>query len=172
MALVGIKGRKKRRTLLNDAYAGVRVSVNAPFVSFGEAEPAFQVQVVARKIARALHEQAGREALHDAGHVVVERRRGRSKSDDDLIEHGPAFARRAGVRVERAPDEPELCNALRDLFKFRLHRRDPPIDARGELRQLAITRPPFSCSVQRLSEARTSPSASAIRTPGGCSGPP
>jgi hypothetical protein len=49
---------------------------------------------------------------------------------------------------------------------------EPLVDARHELRQLAIAGPPFFGSTQRWSEARTSPSASAIRRPGGSSGPP
>ena len=74
MAHVGVECRKQRRALLNDAYASVGASVNAPFVSFGKAEPALQVEVVRRESAVTPHEQAGREAFHDTRHVVQDAR--------------------------------------------------------------------------------------------------
>src|SRR5689334_10251969 len=86
MAQMGIEGRQQRRALLDDAYAGVGVSMNAPFVSFGATKPALQVQIVARKIVGPLDEQAAREALHDARHGGVEARGGSPEAEGDRVE--------------------------------------------------------------------------------------
>src|SRR5262249_61540181 len=48
----------------------------------------------------------------------------------------------------------------------------PPVDAGRQPAQLRLRRPPFFAARFRPRDARTSPSASAIRNPGGWSGPP
>ena len=46
------------------------------------------------------------------------------------------------------------------------------VDTRGQPLQLCFGEPPFFTDRLRSSDARTSPSASPIRKPGGCNGPP
>lgn len=116
--------------------------------------------------------EPGCEALHHAGHVVVEGRGRSAVPEDDLVEVGSAAAGRAEVGGEGAVDETELDNVARHLLAGLLCLGEPLVDAAQELRQLAIAGPPFFGSMQRWSEARTSPSASAIRRPGRSSGPP
>src|SRR5580704_4133414 len=173
MATVRVEGDEERRALVDKAYACMGMAVDAALVSLGEPEPPLEVQVVAGEVAAtAVDEQPGSEALHHAGHVVVERRGRCPIPEGDLVEVGPAAAGRAEIGVEGAVDEAELDNVACHLVAGRLRVGEPLVDARHELRQLAIAGPPFFGSTQRWSEARTSPSASAIRRPGGSSGPP
>jgi hypothetical protein len=46
------------------------------------------------------------------------------------------------------------------------------VDAVGQAAELFFCEPPFFSAKFRSSDARTSASASAIRKPGGCRGPP
>jgi len=133
MAQMSIEGRQQRRALLNDAYARVGVSMNAPFVSFGATKPALQVQVVARKIVGALHEQARCEALHDARHGGVEARGGSSETEGDLVEVVSTRCGRAGGRIEGAMDATEVGDVDRHFIELRLHRGDPLVDTAHEL---------------------------------------
>src|SRR5580704_6150494 len=173
MATVRVEGDEERRALVDKAYACIGMAVDAALVSLGEPEPSLEVQVVAGEFAAtAVHEQPGSEALHHAGHVVMEGRWRCPIPEGDLVEVGPAAAGRAEVGVEGAVDEAELDNVACHLLEGRLRVGEPLVDARHELHQLAIAGPPFFGSTQRWSEPRTSPSASAIRRPGGSSGPP
>ena len=70
------------------------------------------------------------------------------------------------------------CNFLDflDLFSehllLRFDRVQAPVDAAGQAVELLLWEPPFFSSKFRWIESRTSPKASAIRKPGGSSGPP
>src|SRR5262249_37699937 len=151
-----------------EPYARMGMAVNAALVSLGEPEPALEVHVVAGEVfASAAYEQPGSEALHHAGHMVVEGGGRCPEPEGELFEVGPAAAGRAGVRVEGAVDEAELGDVARHLFEGRLRLGEPLVDAHRELCQRVIIASPFFCSTQRWSEARTSPSAAAIRRPGG-----
>ena len=150
MATVGVEGDEERRPLVDEAYAGVGMAVDAALVCLGEPEPALEVQVVVGEVAAtAVHKQPGSEALHHAGHVVVEWRGGGSVPEDDLVEVGPATAGGAEVGVEGAVDEAELGHVAYYLLAGGLGVGEPLVDARDELRQLASAGPPFFCSTQR-----------------------
>jgi hypothetical protein len=43
---MGVEGRQERGPLLHDADAGVRAAMDASFVTFGQSEGAFEVEVV------------------------------------------------------------------------------------------------------------------------------
>lgn len=150
MATMSVEGDEERRPLVDEAYARMGMAVDAALVRLGEPEPALEVQVVAGEVAAtAVHEQPGSEALHHAGHVVVEGRRRCPIPEGDLVEVGSAAASRAEVGVEGAVDEAELDNVARHLLEDRLRLSEPVVDTRHELRQLAIAGPPFFRSTQR-----------------------
>ena len=65
-----------------------------------------------------------------------------------------------------------ILNLLADFFLSLLDGSESSVDAASETLQLVMSAPPFLASKLRCKEARTSPKASAIRNPGGCSGPP
>lgn len=69
MTHMGIKGRQECRPLDDDAYAGMGVPVDPPFVSFGQPERPFQSKVIVWKsVVVDLHEEPWSEAFHHAGH--------------------------------------------------------------------------------------------------------
>jgi hypothetical protein len=126
MATVCVEGEEERRPLVDEAYACMGVAVDTALVTLGEPEPALEVQVVAGEVAAtAVHEQAGSEALHHAGHVVVEGRGRCPIPEGDLIEVSSAAAGRAEVGVEGAVDEAELGNVACHLLKGLLRLGEP-----------------------------------------------
>ena len=150
MATMSVEGDEERRPLVDEAYARMGMAVDAALVCLGEPEPALEVQVVAGEVAAtAVYEQPGSEALHHAGHVVVEGRRRCPIPEGDLVEVGSAAASRAEVGVEGAVDEAELGHVAYHLLAGGLGVGEPLVDARDELRQLASAGPPFFCSTQR-----------------------
>jgi len=173
MATVRVERGEEGRTVVHDADTGVSMAVDAALVSLGKPEPPLQVLVVLGKcLVITVNEQPRREALHQSSHVVVERRRPVAKREHEHVEVGPALGRQADAGLERAVDEAQFDDIPSHLVEGRLDRGDPLVDARRELPQFALTRPPFFAPTQRWSESRTSPSASAMRRPGGSRGPP
>lgn len=199
MTEMRVERGEKGRTFVNDPDTGVSVTVDAALVSLGMPEPPLQVQIVGgkgvavvigggvvvtgrrgvtrrvvitRRVVVVAYEQARGEALHHAGHVVVNRRRRAAKPEGDLFEVRHALGGRAGGGIEGAVDEAEVDDIACDLVERGLDRGEPMVDQLRELLQLAVARPPFFDAVQRWSESRTSWSASAIRRPGGSRGPP
>jgi hypothetical protein len=150
MSTVRVEGDEEGRPLVDEAYACMGMAVDAALVSLGEPEPPLEVQVVAGEVAAtAVDEQPGSEALHHAGHVVVEWRGRCPIPEGDLVEVGPATAGRAEVGIEGAVDEAEFDNVASYLLEGGLRVGEPLVDARHELRQLAIAGPPFFGSTQR-----------------------
>src|SRR5947209_11473494 len=64
----------QRRPLLNNPNARVAMPVDPTLVALGQAEPSFQIEIVANrgKLGPA-SEQAGEKAQHDLGHLLVDR---------------------------------------------------------------------------------------------------
>jgi len=79
---------------------------------------------------------------------------------------------RASVGIKRGLDSSHVCHLLADGLLRCLHARQTSVDIAGQARESFMRTPPFCASRFRCSDARTSPKASAIRKPGGCSGPP
>jgi hypothetical protein len=70
---VGVQGQQQRGAFLNNADARVLVPVNAALMAFGLSKPAFQIEIVLRQVRRlAADEQAGLEAGHDLGEVLLD----------------------------------------------------------------------------------------------------
>jgi hypothetical protein len=79
---------------------------------------------------------------------------------------------RATVRVEGGLDGSHLRHLVAHLFLGGLHAAQPPVDVAGQPGESLMRHPLFGASRFRWRDARTSPRASAMRMPGGCSGPP
>ena len=60
-------------TLVDQPHTGMAVPVNAALVSLGQAEPAFQAQIVLRQLGVAADKRTGPEADHHFGHLLVDR---------------------------------------------------------------------------------------------------
>jgi hypothetical protein len=148
-------------------------AVNPSLVALGQAEPPLQVEVVLDRLVPLLaDEQSGQEAEHHRGHAVADRVLGRLEAIDQRLELllplgdvlGPGFQRRGHLRDHGHVASDHLL-LLVDFVEARL-------DASREPAELLLGEPPFFAAKFRWIDPRTSFSASAIRNPGGCNGPP
>ena len=147
--------------------------VNPPLVALGQAEPALEIEVVLDPLELARgDEEPGQEACHQRGHVPTNRILGPLESIDQSLELLPAI--RAALRPG-LEGRGYLLDVL-DIFSDRLllgsDMVQSPVDAAGQAAELLLREPPFFAPKFRWIDSWTSFSASAIRNPGGCSGPP
>ena len=170
---MGIEGHQQCGAFLDDANSSMAAAVNAAFVAFGLAKPALEVQVVLWEV-RVVpsHKQTCLKTRHHAAYVLPRR----IITALELLPQGlklrVTLVARAPVGIKRGLDGPHVCHLLADGFLCRLHARQTSVDIAGQARESFMRTPPFCASRFRCSEARMSPKASAIRKPGGCSGPP
>jgi len=163
----------RRRPFLNDANPGVAAAVDPTLVTLGYAKPPLEFPVVAEYRGRVFpDEYAGQETDHDDGHRpghrvtrLPEPRRQRHErllSLRDIPRPG----------VERGRDVADLSDVVTDRRRFLPDMAHAAVDAAGSALELLLDEPPFFASRFLWSDSRTSVKASAIRKPGGCSGPP
>jgi hypothetical protein len=168
-----IEGQEQRGAFLDNADPGVSVAVNATLVPFGLSKPALQLEVVLWHVhVLTPNKQPRGKAGHDVAHMLPDRIVTLLELLlQDLKLHltlgtGPAL--RLECRLHR-PDV--LYLGTNDLLCV-VHCRQAPIDTARYTREALVRRPPFFTSRFRCSEAWTSSKASAMRSPGGCKGPP
>lgn len=148
-------------------------SMDAAFMPLRLAKPAFQVEVVARLVGGvAPHEQPRLKTAHDFAHVPLNRIFAGPKlvaQDLELL-----LACGAGTErwLQRRLDEPDGLDVTLDRVQVVLNLVQSPGDAPGQTLQLDFGTPPFLTGTFRSKDCCTSCNASAIRTPGGCNGPP
>src|SRR5262249_10847839 len=140
---------------------------------FGLAKPALEVQVVLWEV-RVVpsHKQPWLTTRHHAAYVLPRRLITALALLPQGLKLCVTLVARAPVGIKRGLDGPHVCPLLADGFLRRLHARQTSVDRAGQARESFLRPPPFCASRFRCSEARMSPKASAIRKPGGCSGPP
>jgi hypothetical protein len=74
MMAMGVQGQHHRRTFLHDSYSRMATAVDSSLMSFRQAKPAFQIQVVARPIAAiSAGKETGFEAGHQTPHLLTDR---------------------------------------------------------------------------------------------------
>jgi hypothetical protein len=89
---VSIQRQKEGGPLLHDPHAGVSMPVDAPLVTFGIPEPAFQIEVVLGKVQEvASGKQARRETSHHPPYVLAEGIPIPQESALDLVERRAAI---------------------------------------------------------------------------------
>jgi hypothetical protein len=170
---VGVQGRKQRRAFLHDSHSGVTVSMNPTLMALGLAEPTLQIKVVPRQVRLVTpDEQAWLEAPHHRRHLLPDRVRLGSQAISQRREGDPTLIARTAGRIDSRPDLDDLLNPLSDRDLRLLDRIESPVDEPGQAAQERFASPPFFASRFRPRDCRTSPNASAIRSPGGSSGPP
>ena len=173
MHLMGVQGQHQGGTFLNDADTGMLVSVDASFVAFGLPEPALQIKIILRQTGIvAANKQARLETGHDFAHVLRYRIVVRLKGVAQGLKSAPTFCFGASRETERGLHLSHPVYLLVDFLLAGTHLREPAIDAAGQAFELRVPAPPFFTSRLRCKDVRTSLKASAIRKPGGCSGPP
>lgn len=173
VGLVGVERQHQRWAFQDDSHSRMAVAVDAAFVAFGLPKPPFELQVVVGEIRIVSpHKKAGREAAHDLRHVLTDRMLVLLPCLLKALEGCFSLLGRTRVGIERRGYGVDRFDVSADFFLGRLDLRQPLIDASGQTPQASFGAPPFFASRSRCSEARTSPSASPIRSPGGSSGPP
>ena len=170
---MGIEGHQQWGAFLDEANPSMAAAVNATLVAFGLAQPALEVQVVLWEV-RVVpsHKQTCLKTRHHAAYVLPRRIITALGLLPQSLKLRVTLVARAPVGIKRGLDGPHVCHLLADGFLCRLHARQPSVDIAGQARESCMRTPPFCASRFRCSEARRSPKASAIRKPGGCSGPP
>ena len=170
---VGIQRMHQRRPFLNDPDPRVAVTVDPPLVALGQAKPTLQIEIILDLFIHAVaDEKAGEKAEHHRRHVVPNRILGLLELIDQLLElllslraiRGPRFEGRRQLRDDRDVVSDDLL-LLRDCVQT-------AFDASEQAAELRFREPPFFSSKFRWIDAPTSCNASAIRKPGGSSGPP
>jgi hypothetical protein len=168
-----IERRQQCGAFVDEAHPSVAVAMHAALVAFGVAKPAFEVEVVLGEIRVVTsHQQAWLKTRQHPTHVLPPR----IVTLLELFPHGlklhvPVVARAIG-RLKRGLDCPDVCHLVTSGLLGRLHTCQASVHRAGQAREWLVGIPPFCTSRFRGSDARTSPKASAIRKPGGCSGPP
>ena len=168
-----IERRQQCGAFVDEANPRVAVAMHAALVAFGVSQPAFEVEVVLWEIRVVTsHKQAWLTTGQYPTHVLPPR----IVTPLELLPQGlklhvPVVARAIG-RIKRGLDCPHVCHLVTDVLLGCLHTCQASVNIAGQARELLVSTPPFCASRFRCSDARTSPKASAIRMPGGCSGPP
>lgn len=86
---VCVQCRHHRRSFPDDPHPGVTVTVDPTLMPLGEAEPALQIEVVLDLVHGVpTREEAGSEALHQTGHMLVGRIIVALQSREDRVEIG------------------------------------------------------------------------------------
>jgi hypothetical protein len=149
------------------------MSVNSPLVALGQAEPSLKVEIVLDLLELSLaDEKAGQEADHQRGHVLANRIPIPLESSDQLLEPRLAILATSPSRFEGRGHLVDVLDVLSDRPLLGLDVLQSPVDAGGQTAELLFCEPPFFASKFRPIDSRTSSKASAIRKPGGWSGPP
>ena len=173
MRRVGVEGVHQRRSFLNDADPRMAVAVDPPLVTLGQAKPTLQIQVVADRFELAgADEQAGQEAGHHLDHLPVNRVLRPREAIDQSFERRLPLRTAPRPRLEGRGDFLDVVDVAADGLVFVSDGVEATVDAAGQAAELLLGESPFCASTFRWIDARTSPNASAIRRPGGCSGPP
>jgi hypothetical protein len=158
---------------VDEADPRVAVAMHAALVAFGVSKPAFEVEVVLGEVRVVTsHKQAWLKTRQHPPHVLSPRIvTPLELLPQDLKLHVPVVARATGG-IKRGLDCPHVCHLVTYVLLGCLHTRQASVNRAGQARELLVGTPPFGASRFRCSDVRTSPQASAIRQPGGCSGPP
>lgn len=170
---VGVQRQQQRRAFLHDSDSGMTVAVDPTLVALRLAEPTLQIEVVPRQ-ARivAPDEQPRLEAPHHRRHPPPDRVCFGSQASTQRREEGSTVIARAAGRIEGGGNLDDRLDVLLDRDLRLLDRVEPPVDEPGQAAQERLAAPPFFAPRTRPRDCRTSPNASAIRSPGGWSGPP
>src|SRR4051794_12959934 len=149
------------------------MAVNPPLMTLGQAKPSFQIKVILDLFKQAFaHEQAGEKTDHHLGHLLVNRVPGVLESIDQFLELRLPIGTVTYPRFEGRGDFLDVLDVVADRLLFVAHFVPAAVDAAGESAELLLCESPVFAPRFRWIDARTSSSASAIRKPGGWSGPP
>lgn len=168
MRYMGIQSMHQRGTLDNDANPRVATAVNAPLMTLGQTKPTLQFEVVFDLLERAgADEQAGGEAVHDLGHVLMHGIPHRLEAFGQCFKLLLALGAIRLIRVEGRGYFRDVLGVFPDRRLLGPNFVQSSVDAAGQTAELLLREPPFFSSKFRWIDSRTSVKASAIRKPGG-----
>src|SRR3982751_2532965 len=163
----------QRRSVQDQPNPRVAMTVDPPLVTLRQAEPPLQIEIVPdRFILLLADEEAGQEAEHHRRHAVADRILGRLEAIDQRLELLLALGDVLRPGLQRRGHLRDHAHVLSDHLLLLLDLVQAALDASGQAAELLLRESPFCASRSRWSDAWTSFNASAIRNPGGCSGPP
>jgi hypothetical protein len=149
------------------------VAVDPTLMALGLAEPTLQIEVVTRQVRLVTTDEQSRlEAPHHRRHLPPDRVRLGSQAISQRREDDATSIAWAAGRIESRGDLDDLVNVLLNRDLRLPDRIESPVDEPGQAAQERFTAPPFLAPRFRPRDCRTSSNASAIRSPGGFSGPP
>ena len=142
-------------------------------MTLGEAKPPLEIEIVLDLFEFALaDEKAGEKANHHRGHLVANRVLCMLESIDQLFELLLPSRACHSTGLEGGGYFLDVFDVFSDRFLFIPNCAQASVDASGQAVELLFGEPPFSSSKFRWIDARPSSSESALRRPGGWSGPP
>src|SRR5271165_2902548 len=149
------------------------MTINSPLVAFGQAEPPLEIKIVLDLFELSLADgMAGQEANHQRGHELANRILIPLESVDQLFELRLAILAAPASRFEGRGHLVDVLDVLSDWLLLGLDVLQSPVNVSGQSAELLLCEPPFFAFKFRWINSRTSSKASAIRSPGGWSGPP
>jgi hypothetical protein len=170
---VRVESQQQRGAFLDESYPGVPVAMQAAFVPFGLAEPAFQVEIVFGEVCLLPpNTQPGGKARHHLAQVGPDRIVARVELRLQNLKLRLTRGACATIGFERRLERPHLVHMGSQSLLDVVHGRQPPCDVACSTGTALVSRPPFCASTCRWSEACTAAKAAAMRHPGGGSGPP
>ena len=173
VGVVGVQRVHQRRPFLDDPHPRMAMAVDPTLMPLGQAGPTLQIEIVVDLIeAVTASKEAGAEAPHQPRHLPVDRIAVAVKASEDRLEVGLTPGRGLRCRVQGRGHLPDGLDVAPDGLLLGFDQVQALVDAGGQPAQLLLCGPPFFASRFRRTDCRTSPNASAIRSPGGSSGPP
>ena len=173
MRHVRVQCEDQRWSLLDDSNPRVAMTVDLPLVALGQAEPPLQSEIVPDLLELSLaDEKAAQEADHQRGHLLANRIVMPLESIDQRLELVLAVGATPRFRFEGCGDLRNVLDVLSDWLLLGPDLLQSPVNASGQSTELGCCESPFFASKFRWIDSRTCSKASAIRRPGGWSGPP
>ena len=163
----------QRWSLQHDAYPRVTMAVDVTLVTLRNAKPTLQIQIVIERRQRVgANEQTSHETRHHLGHFLVDRRLGFLEAILQRLKLLLPLGATLRARFERRGNGRDVLHVAAQFLLFGADGVETAVDAAGQTVELHFGEAPFFSSKFRWIDSRTSLNASAIRKPGGCSGPP
>ena len=170
---VRVEGHPQRGAFLDEPYPGVPVAVQAAFVPFGLAEPAFQVAGVLGHVCLLTpNTQPGGTPGPPMAQVVPDRRVARVALRRHDLQRRLTLGTGAPVGCAPRLERPHLVHVRSPGLVDVVHCRQPAGARACSPCTARMRRPPVCASTCRWSAACPSSQASARRPPGGGRGPP
>lgn len=168
-----VQSMHQRRPLQNDADPRVPMAVDVALVTLRNAKPTLQIQIVIERRQRVCaNEQTGHKARHHLSHFLVDRGLGFLEAILQRLKLLLPLGATLRVRFKGRGNGGDVFHVATQFLLFGADGVETAVDAAGQTVELRFGEAPFFSSKFRWIDSRTSLNASAIRKPGGCSGPP